>query len=137
MAGKFNAKIPFPPTVNHTYIRTKKKVIKCKKTKAWADAAELMIFTTPGYRKNRFTGRLGIAVWLVPPTAHKYDFDNRLKALLDAIQSSGLITDDSQFYEAQIHKLDKQPAGRTAAACYFTIWELAPDHGVSLNLDRA
>ena len=132
--ANFNTKIPFPPTVNHMFHRTSRRVIKTKKTKAWFDAAILMIRTTPGYRKHKYTGRLGITIWLVPPTARKYDVDNRVKAVLDAIQQSGLITDDSQFYELMVRKHDKQPEGKTAAACYFTIKTLADDAGVVLEL---
>jgi Holliday junction resolvase RusA-like endonuclease len=45
--------------------------------------------------KAKFIGeRAAVFVALYPPTKRKYDADNRLKCLLDALQHTGVIYDD-------------------------------------------
>ena len=129
----FCARVPFPPSVNHLYKRGRRGVYIDKKGQAWFQEAILAIQTTRGFRRSKFKGRLLIEVWLVPPSAHKYDLDNRLKALFDSIQQSGLIQDDAQFYRSTIHKYDKQPGGKKDAGGYFTITDLGPEVGQILD----
>ena len=48
------------------------------------------------------TGRLLVHVTLCAPTRRKYDLDNRMKALLDAMQHAGVYADDEQIDTLQI-----------------------------------
>lgn len=51
---------------------------------------------------RQLKGRLRITADLYPPDRRRRDIDNVLKALLDAIQHSGLIDDDNQFDRLEI-----------------------------------
>lgn len=39
-------------------------------------------------------GRLGVSIYLQAPTRRKYDIDNRIKTVLDALQHAGVFEDD-------------------------------------------
>jgi len=46
--------------------------------------------------KRPMAGRLAVTVELLPPTRRAIDIDNRIKALLDALQHGGVLVDDGQ-----------------------------------------
>jgi crossover junction endodeoxyribonuclease RusA len=53
---------------------------------------------------NKQEGRLALFVELFPPTKRKYDADNRLKALQDAMQHAGVFDDDEQIDAIAVFK---------------------------------
>lgn len=49
-------------------------------------------------------GRLAVHIMLHAPTQRKYDVDNRIKALLDAMQSAGVFEDDEQIDVLEVRR---------------------------------
>jgi crossover junction endodeoxyribonuclease RusA len=47
-------------------------------------------------KSAKIEGRLAIFIALYAPTRRQYDIDNRCKAVLDALQHSGVFEDDEQ-----------------------------------------
>ena len=45
----------------------------------------------------KISGRIAIFVALYAPTKRKYDLDNRIKALLDALEHAGVFLNDEQI----------------------------------------
>ena len=47
--------------------------------------------------KAKISGRLAIFIALYAPTKRKYDIDNRVKAIQDALEFAGVFLDDEQI----------------------------------------
>lgn len=85
--------LPFPPSVNHYYVKTRNGIFISKKGKQFRkDVAELIHEQIQ--IKEQLNYLLKVAVILFPPDARLRDLDNYKKALLDAITESGLWKDD-------------------------------------------
>jgi crossover junction endodeoxyribonuclease RusA len=52
--------------------------------------------------KKRIEGRLSVFLGLYSPTRRAYDIDNRVKAVLDALQHAGVYEDDEQIDRIEI-----------------------------------
>lgn len=118
----YTYRLPWPPSVNT----------------AWRHAnmgGRVVTYLTPEQRQYRrqvclesvrtnggirLTGRLGVHLELIAPTRRKYDIDGRIKAVLDAIQSAGIIADDEQVDELRVNRLHVESPG----CCDVTICEL-------------
>ena len=74
-----------------------------------------------------------LSIVLFPPNARSFDLDNRLKPILDTIQESGVIANDSQVQQLAVYRGQVIPKG----AAYCVIRESAliiPNNKVGLSL---
>ena len=96
--------LPFPPTVNHYYVKTKRGVFISKKGRDFrvlvADAIHEQL---PGIEIEE-SQKLSVVVSLFPMDKRKRDVDNYNKALLDAITQAGFWADDSQVDQLHIYR---------------------------------
>lgn len=84
--------LPYPPTVNSYYVKTRNGIfISTKGKKFRADVAEAVLQQLPD---TSIDHKCLIEVVLYPPDARKRDIDNCLKALLDSLTKCGLWHDD-------------------------------------------
>lgn len=87
--------MPFPPSINHYYIRTPKGVFINKAANSFRNQVFLL--------SRKFIGcftandRLVVKVIFSAPNKRKFDLDNRLKGLLDGMQHAGIFPDDEQI----------------------------------------
>lgn len=87
-----NLTLPFPPSVNHAWGQCgTRKYLK----KSGVEFRRLVSEAVLEYGK-KIDGRIAVFVALHAPTKRKYDIDNRVKALLDALQIAGVFEDDEQ-----------------------------------------
>lgn len=99
--------LPFPPTVNNYYVKTKRGVFISMKGKAFrAQVAEAVIEQLPS---AYIDDKMLIEVVLYPPDKRRRDVDNYMKALLDSLTECGLWEDDSLvdqlfIYRGEVHK---------------------------------
>lgn len=83
--------IPWAPTVNHMWGQAGKR----KFLKKSAHEFRLKVQEAVIEAKAKFVGeRAAVFVALYPPTKRKYDADNRLKAILDALEHTGVLYND-------------------------------------------
>ena len=83
--------LPFPLTVNHMWGQAGKRKYLKKSAHEFRQKVQDAVVEA----KAKFIGeRAAVFVALYPPTKRKYDADNRLKCLLDALQHTGVIYDD-------------------------------------------
>ena len=93
------ANLPFPPSSN-TYYRSIKMGNSCRVLLSKAgrkykmDVADKLLEQFANNNNFPLLGRLSVNVMLHAPTRRKYDIDNRIKPLLDALQFAGVFKDD-------------------------------------------
>lgn len=105
--------VPWPPSVNHYWrsIPIKRaacaacgcRVVLSRAGRAYRDEVR-QSFSLPDGWRGPLEGRLHVTVLLHPPTRRKLDIDNRMKALLDALQHADVYVDDSQIDRLEIER---------------------------------
>ena len=90
--------LPFPPSVNHYYVRGR---ILSDRAKAYRKE---VYYTVP--RIDPLQGPLRVDMDIYPKSRHRYDVDNLAKATLDALTHAGIWHDDSQVVSLCITKRD-------------------------------
>lgn len=88
-----NLTLPFPPTVNHMWgFAGKRKYLKKEAHEFRRIVQEACVEA-----KAKIHGRIAIFIALYPPTKRKFDLDNRIKALQDALEHAGVYLNDEQI----------------------------------------
>jgi len=88
--------LPWPPSVNHLYSRTRVGGIMLTK-KAREHRCSAMIIL------NQYSGafdakaRLVVEIIFCAPNRRKYDLDNRIKSTLDSLECSKMFPNDEQI----------------------------------------
>lgn len=88
-----------PPSVNHYWLVSGKRRFISKEGQAFRQEIALAV------RGKRITGRLSCYVELTASNKRRWDLDNRIKALLDALQHAGLFEDDSQVDKLTVYRM--------------------------------
>lgn len=101
--------LPYPPTVNHIYSRTKRGGVMLN-AKA-RDYREEVIHNI-GKGHTTITGPIAVKVDAYMPDRRKRDLDNVFKALCDSLTHAGLWNDDSQIDDLRIIRRGVESPGR-------------------------
>ena len=105
--------IPYPPSVNHYYIRANGRVILGAEGASYRRTAGLLLYKQRGaFSKNK---RLAVTINVFPPDKRKRDIDNILKCTLDSLQYAQVYVDDNQIDMLTVIR-------REAGAGYLAIW---------------
>lgn len=99
-------RLPWPPTVNHYYGRTRTGRVYLKETGRLYRRRAALEFARLGW--PRLEGKVSVNLILAPPDRRKRDIDNVRKAVYDAISDrrngktithTGIIPDDANIRE--------------------------------------
>jgi len=94
--------LPWPPSVNHYWRHTKNGHYISKEGLTFR---EIVQYSTLKHRNIiPDDAKLSVRVEAFPPDKRKRDLDNVLKALLDALQKSGVYKDDGQIDKLSIER---------------------------------
>lgn len=95
--------LPFPPSVNHYYIRTKFGVAIGAKGKQFRQEA-IYLASRQVSKSDHFSAdkRLYLSVAVFAPDRRKRDLDNILKAGVDSLTHAGVFADDSQIDHLEV-----------------------------------
>ena len=90
--------LPYPPTVNHYWIRTHNGsgLAIGKPGRAFRGRVAWAVLEHPELKAGAKQWDI-IIISVYPPDRRRRDLDNILKALLDALQHAGALEDDSQL----------------------------------------
>ena len=99
--------LPMPPSVNHYWgINGKQRFIGKEGKQFRVAVAEAV-----AEYGVKLEGRLAIHIALFPANRRRFDIDNRIKSLLDALQHAGCFEDDEQIDELHIIRQVLKPQG--------------------------
>lgn len=100
--------LPYPPTINHYYGRTKHGSLYInQKGKSYRAAVQYNM------RKVRpIEGKIKLHVDVFPPDKRRRDMDNLNKCLLDSLQSSGIIKDDYDIDQLSMTRREVVDGGK-------------------------
>lgn len=102
--------LPYPPSVNHYWRRVGWRTLISREGRRYRREVVALL---AAQRARPLGGRLFVRVTVFPPDRRAFDLDNRLKALLDALQQGGAFHDDSQIDELVIKRGAVVPDGKT------------------------
>jgi crossover junction endodeoxyribonuclease RusA len=108
--------LPYPPSVNNYWHTSgKRRYISPAGKKFTEDVAKNVY--EQGYK--RFGDKsLGISVMIHPRSKRRFDLDNTLKAILDALMKAGCYDDDSQFEYIEIARGEARDGGAAVVHIY-------------------
>lgn len=99
--------LPWPPSVNH-YWRSVligehvRNLISAKGRAYKRNVGQAVLSQTIGRQRKPIWGRVHVALTLYPPDRRQRDIDNSIKAVLDALTSAKVWSDDSQVDELHV-----------------------------------
>ena len=101
--------LPYPPSVNHIYRRTKRGgVMLDDKARAYRDEVIYVI----GKGHTAINGPIRVRIDAYMPDKRKRDLDNLCKSLFDAMTHAGVWKDDSQIDFLIINRAGFESPGR-------------------------
>lgn len=96
-----------PPSVNHYWLTSGKR----RYISAAGQSFRAEVFHA--VKGAKITGRLQCVVELTANNKRRWDLDNRIKALLDALQHAGAFSDDSQVDRLVVYRMPVSDANKT------------------------
>lgn len=106
MQPPIKATLPYPPTVNHYWLRTKRGMRISDEGRDFRRRVVALLAGCP-----TFTGRLAVTVRVFPPDRRTRDQSNLSKALFDALEHAGLFANDNQIVEEHWYRRAPTPPG--------------------------
>lgn len=110
--------IGLPPTVNHMYRTGNRSRYKTLEVREYQQYAVNKLREAWNGRKV-MEGRIELRIKFQTDNKHRWDIDNRVKALQDCLSMAGVIRDDSQ-----VDKLYVERSYGNDKATYMTVIEL-------------
>jgi len=113
--------LPYPPTVNHYWLKWAAKVmaggrakyvVKVKVSEKGIKFRNDVILLFKIKKFKKLEGRLNVRVLVNPPDRKKRDLDNLTKSLFDALAHAGAYNDDSQIDEFTVKRLEIVKGGK-------------------------
>jgi len=102
-------KLPYPPSVNTYWRNFRGNTVLSKSGREFKAAVSECVIeqNVPKYHKER----LEVTLWLYPRSKVVTDLDNRLKAVLDALEDAGVYDNDGQIDVLMIQRGEIRKGG--------------------------
>ena len=101
MAAKLDG---LPPTVNHLYRTARNsRRYKTHEGKEWQRQAAA-VFADSYVLPEPYAGDVELNVYFLTADRRRWDIDNRVKALMDALMMGGVIRDDTQVKALHVER---------------------------------
>lgn len=104
--------LPFPPSVNACWRTVRGTMIISAKGRQFRANAIAAVYDQLRKRPRAITENVSVIVKMHPPTRHRRDIDNYLKAPFDALTHAGVWKDDDQVKHADITWCEVVKGGR-------------------------
>jgi len=108
--------LPYPPSVNTYWRANGKRRYISKEGVEFADAVKKIVNESGSIR---FGDKLvAMSIMIHPRSKRKFDLDNTLKAILDALMKAGMYDDDSQIEFIEIARGEFVDGGQSVVHIY-------------------
>jgi crossover junction endodeoxyribonuclease RusA len=116
MMPMIKLELPYPPSVNNYWQASGHRRFISKEGVAFSKAVAEVVKNqkAPSFEDRR----LGIDVTIHPRSKRKFDLDNTLKAILDALMKAGMYNDDSQIDYIEVFRGDPVDKGMAVILLY-------------------
>lgn len=101
---KYFFTFPYPPSVNHYYVRTRFGMCVGRRGKAFRQEVKAL-----SQKSKPITPPVKMLIYLHAPDSRRRDLDNILKALLDAMEHAGIYENDSQICDLHVVRGNVDP----------------------------
>lgn len=130
--------LPYPPTINNYYVKSKTHVRISEKGRKFRDLtqAEIVKLIPPGTTLSDIgiEPPYGMIVVAFPPDNRKRDIDNILKPILDAITKTGIWSDDSTVNHLIVYRGKAAPPSGNIYIRIFPAGPIIPNKGFDYSL---
>ncbi len=107
VAVSMRIELPFPPSVNHYWVRTARRVYLSEAAKRFSRlTAAAVAEVQRQYGHRSFLGDVSVALTLYLSDKRVRDVDNYPKGVLDALTKAGIWSDDAQVRVMTVKKFD-------------------------------
>lgn len=101
-------RLPSPISANRLYRHVGQRTLISREGRVFRERVKAILAQS---RVRPLAGPLAIDIEIYPSSRRKYDLDNRLKSLFDALQHGGAFHDDSQVVRLSARKCPPVPGG--------------------------
>lgn len=108
--------LPYPPSVNNYWHASGKRRYISPAGKKFTE--EVFAVVKSQGSTSFGDASLGISVMIHPRSKRKFDLDNTLKAILDALMKANVYDDDSQFEYIEIARGEPKDGGAAVVHIY-------------------
>jgi len=108
--------LPYPPSVNSYWKANGHRRYISPEGQAFTQEVSLIVKNSRA--KTFGNKRLAINICIHPRSKRKFDLDNTLKAILDALMKAGMYDDDSQIDFIEIARGEQVDGGKTVVYLY-------------------
>ena len=122
---QFLIELPFPPSLNTYYRNVRGRMLLSAEGRRYKVDVLAHVLTACKGKPVPMTGRLSVDIHLHNRANRPYDIDNRPKAILDALEESGVFVNDSQIDRLVVERKEKIKGG--------TCWVLIRQHEANLT----
>ncbi|MCW2255117.1 crossover junction endodeoxyribonuclease RusA [Providencia alcalifaciens] len=112
MGNSISLVLPFPPSVNACWRTVRGTMIISEKGRRFRANAIAAVYEQLRRRPIAITENVSVVVKMYPPTNHRRDIDNYLKAPFDALTYANVWKDDDQVKRADIEWCEVVKGGR-------------------------
>lgn len=112
MSNPISLVLPFPPSVNACWRTVRGTMIISEKGRKFRANAIAAVYEQLRRRPVAITENVSVIVKMYPPTNHRRDIDNYLKAPFDALTYANIWKDDDQVKHADITWCEVVKGGR-------------------------
>lgn len=112
--------LPFPPSVNHIWCRTKRGVYRSARYLRWMERSDALVMASKQYPRRKIAGPFEAKIQL-SVKAGRGDLDNRIKVTLDWLQSRDVIAEDKHCRKLVVEWAEHENA---PAGCRVTLRSL-------------
>ncbi|HHR5906063.1 TPA: RusA family crossover junction endodeoxyribonuclease [Providencia alcalifaciens] len=104
--------LPFPPSVNTYWRHVGKNTLISENGRKFRANAIAAVYEQLRKRPMAITGDVSVIVKMYPPTNHRRDIDNYLKAPFDALTHANVWKDDEQVKRVDMQWCEVVKGGR-------------------------